>query len=157
MFSTEDPEEGDWEQIVTNSFGRMAAQDYPANVMFDYFAGIIYEDDVMIPFGHDPVQYLSRLIKMEKMTSMELAVRDNTEPSEDMRRDIFWRSFSPEARHWVDQVDLGGTNDYVNMTRFQIGKRMRAFYLPKVEEARKRLGNKSNDNDKHGNYSDTDN
>ena len=54
-------------------------------------------------------------------------MRDGTEPTEDMRRDIFWRSFSDEARHWVDQVNLGGQNDYANMTRSEIAKRMRAF------------------------------
>ena len=146
----DDPDDGDFEQVVTNMFGQMAGQDYPANVMFDYFSGINYDEDILRLFAHDPVQYLYKLRKLETLTGAELAMRDGTEPTEDMRRDTFWRSFSADARHWVDQVDAGGANEYADMTRQEISKRMRAFYGPKVKEAMLRLRNKSNHDDGSG-------
>ena len=64
-----------------------------------------------------------------------------------MRHDSFYRSFSEADRHWLEEIDLGGDNDYTTMTRFAIAKRMKAHTATRVKQAVARLRNKSKDDD----------
>ena len=140
------PQADDHEQVVTNFFGEIAGQEFPGTIQWDYMRNLTY-DWVVETFGDDPVQYYREIRRIETMIENELGQRDNTEPSEDSRRDYFFRSFNEGDQVWLDEEDAGGTNDYTTMSRLEIAKRMKARTAKRVAAARRRLANKSNDDD----------
>ena len=140
------PQADDHEQVVTNFFGEVAGQEFPGNIQWDYLRNLTY-DWVVETFGDDPVQYYREIRRIETMTENELGQRDNTEPSEDSRRDYFLRSFNEADIQWLEEVDLGGTNDPTTMSRLEIAKRMKARTANRVSAASRRLANKKDDDD----------
>ena len=62
-----------------------------------------------------------------------------------MRHDSFYRSFSEADRHWLEEIDLGGDNDYTTMTRLAIAKRMKAHTKSRVIQALNQAAEKLRD------------
>ena len=81
------------------------------------------------------------------MTNLELGQRENTELTEDAQRDEFLRSFNNGDRQWLEEVDLGGTNNITTMSQLAIAKRMRAHTASRVKAARERIANKKHEGD----------
>ena len=115
--------------------------------MWDHLRSLKY-DKVLEEYGDDPVQYLRQKQVVEKLVRQELAIAEDTEPTEAMRKDSYWRSFKEADRQWVEDVDRGGENDYSSMTRLDIANRMKAHMAGRVKQALNRLNNKSTDDDK---------
>ena len=85
----DDPKDGDFEQVAANFFGLKAGQDYPSLLVWDHLRSLKY-DKVLEEHGDDPVQFLRQKQVIEKLVHKELAIQEDTEPTEAMRHDSFY-------------------------------------------------------------------
>ena len=63
---TDEPNDGDFEQVVTNYFGLVIGQDYPSLQVWDHLRSLEY-DAVRDKYGDDPVQYLRQKQVVKKL------------------------------------------------------------------------------------------
>ena len=94
----EAPNQGDFKQVVANYFGLAAGQDFPSLHVWDHLQSLEY-DKILEEHGDDPVQYLRQKQVIKKLIRAKLAIQEDTEPTEAMRHDSFYRSFSEADRH----------------------------------------------------------
>ena len=150
------PDPDDFEQVVTNFISEIADQETPGNVVWQYLRSLWY-NDMLKKFARTPTDYLKQIKKVEKDID-ELAIVAGTEPTEEMKKDYFIRSFAEFDLKWLEEVDNGGDNDIDTMSRKEVAKRLDAHLRLKVSKAKQELGrnDNGNNNGKRGSDSQSD-
>ena len=144
----EDPGADDFEMTVVNFIGKIADQEYPGYYVWEYLRELKY-DDILSRFQHKPSAFLRHIKKIEGMCE-HLAMRDNTQPSDETVNLWYYQSFKEEHRDWLKDLDNFGNNDPLTMTREQMASRWDAHLSKQVSDAKKAAKNGHNNRDRDG-------
>ena len=96
----------------------------------------------MEALGHSPTDYL-REIKRVELWAESLPSITGTEPSEDVRKDIFFNLFEEEDQEWFEKTDNNGDNNRRTMSRLAVAKRMEANMTSRLSAAKEAIANKN--------------